>query len=118
MKRYPATVAHYLDLRMIGLRTLDEIDALRRAAQAVRDTWIDLGCPGSPEEDLEEQPLEVIRLGWASIDTVPALLSEREELERTLRRFEQERVARAAACPCCGRVGAHEPACRAPALIR
>jgi len=102
---------------MIERTTLEQIGALTNEATAVRDAWIELGFPGSPAEDPEEQPLEVIRLGWASMEAVPALLSEREEMERALRLFEKERVARAAPCPCCGGTPTHRPGCRIPALV-
>ena len=102
---------------MIERMTLERIDELTREATTVRDAWIELGFPGSPAEDPEDQPLEVIRLGWASMDVVPALLSEREQFERTLRLFEKERLARAASCPCCGGTPTHHPGCRVPALI-
>ena len=102
---------------MIQRTTLEQMDALTRTATAVRDAWIELGFPGSPAEDPEEQPPEVIRLGWASMEAVPALLSEREEMQRALRLFEKERLARAEPCPCCGGAPAHHPGCPVPALL-
>jgi hypothetical protein len=102
---------------MIERTILERIDELTRTAVEVRDAWIELGFPGSPAEDPEEQPLEVIRLGWASMEAVPALLSEREEMDRTLRLFEEERLARASPCPCCGGTPTHRPGCPVPGLI-
>jgi len=102
---------------MIDRMTVERMDSLTREATAVRDAWIELGFPGGPAEDPEDQPHEIIRLGWASMDALPALLTERDELERVLRLFEKERLAHAASCPCCGGTPTHLPGCRVPALV-
>lgn len=55
-----------------------------RRATAVREMWIEVVFPQAWTKIPRSGPPEVIRLGWASTEAVPALLSEREELERVL----------------------------------